>query len=300
MKKISLLILVIIFAQIPSFSCDICGCGAGSYYLGFMPQLNRNLIGVRYRYMDFHTYGHRSWENTQEYFHITEVWARIYPHKKWQVMGFLPYSFNRQQTYTGNKYLQGINDVLFLANYQLINTLNDTISEKKHSLWLGGGVKLPTGKYQYNEMDTRVVANPNFQLGTGSTDFLVNLVYTLRKNKWGINTEASYKINTSNSENYRFGNRFMTTTSFFYLRQVKNIALMPHVGFYAEYSGMDSRNQTEVEHTGGGALATSVGVDVFFKNFTWALHWQKPLMQNLGQGHIFAQNRLVVQMNVTF
>jgi len=58
------------------------------------------------------------------------------------------------------------------------------------------------------------VADPNFnigdfnsQAGTGSIDFMANITHMLMWNKSGIVTNAAYRINTSNKQDYKFGNR---------------------------------------------------------------------------------------------
>ena len=52
----------------------------------------------------------------------------------------------------------------------------------QQQLWLGGGVKLATGAFNLdvNNPDASV-ADVNAELGTGSTDFLLNAVYNLRE-----------------------------------------------------------------------------------------------------------------------
>jgi hypothetical protein len=63
-----------------------------------------------------------------------------------------------------------------------------------------GGLKLPTGASDFNAYDMSEVANPYFQLGTGSLDVPLNLVYTLKKNEFGINLNLLYQLNFGNSD----------------------------------------------------------------------------------------------------
>ena len=52
------------------------------------------------------------------------------------------------------------------------------------------------------------VADINAQIGTGSVDFLINGMYGLSIRNFGLNLSASYKINTVNAQNYKYGNKF--------------------------------------------------------------------------------------------
>ena len=300
--------LTIVFLAIFSTSqaCDICGCGVGSYYFGVMPQFNKNFLGLRYRAMHFESHLNSRVLRTKEYFRTTEIWGRFYASPKLQIMTFVPYSFNTQTDVNNfSKNLQGLNDVLLMANYNLLNATikNDTTMRSfRHSLWLGGGVKLPTGRYNFEEQDAGQVANPNFQLGSGSIDFLLSVFYNVRYKNWGFNQDLSYKINTSNSKSYRFGNRISGNSNVFYIHQIsKNLALMPYGGFYYELSGKDKRNQAVVAETGGYLMAANVGLDLYaLKKLNVGGNYQIPLQQNLGNGEIKAGNRFSLQVSVLF
>lgn len=96
------------------------------------------------------------------------------------------------------KKLSRIGDVSALAHYNIVNTFFDSTAHTLDHIWLlGAGIKLPTGKYDYN-MTEDEVANPNFQLGTSLVDYLLNSIYTFRKNNIGLNLDTSYKINGTN------------------------------------------------------------------------------------------------------
>lgn len=302
MKKYFFLFLVLLIKS-NVLACDICGCGAGSYYIGLMPQFHKNFVGVRYRYSIFESHLGRSSQSsvfaTQEIFRTTEIWGRFYPHRKVQILAFLPYQFNTQLEKGIAKNLQGIGDAMVIANYNIFNTLYDT-TVFKHSLWLGSGIKLATGKYRYNESSSQQVANPNFQLGTGSYDFLLTANYTIRYRKLGINADISYKVNTQNSQNYQFGNRLSANLQLFYIRNIGNIGFMPNTGVYLENSATDKRNNYYVENTGGNLLAATMGIDIFFKNLSAGLNYQIPTIQNLADGQIKAQNRAFIHLTFLF
>lgn len=290
-----------------SEACDICGCGVGNYYLGLMPQFHKNFIGLRYRNIRFESHLNSRILRTNEYFHTIEFWGRFYPVPKLQVLAFVPYSFNYQTDINNNrKSLQGFNDIMLLANYNVLNKKmkNDDTERRnwKHSLWLGTGLKLPTGKYDYNDQDNSQVANANFQLGSGSWDFVFTAFYNVRYRKFGFNQDVSYKLNTANAKNYRFGNRFSANSNLFFVHQFsKKIALMPHAGVYYELSAKDTRNQSVILETGGTLVASNIGIDVYaFKNFNVGINVQIPLYQYLGNGELQTQTRWNVHWVILF
>ncbi|GAB4132486.1 MAG: hypothetical protein OHK0045_19400 [Raineya sp.] len=271
-----------------------------------MPQFNKNFIGLRYRTMRFESHLNSHILRTNEFFRTTEIWGRFYASPKLQIMAFVPYSFNTQTDVNNfSKNLQGLNDVVLMANYNLLNLSmqNDTTMRKfKHNIWLGGGIKLPTGRYNFEEQDATQVANPNFQLGSGSIDFMVNVFYNLRYKNWGFNQDLNYKINSTNSKGYRFGNRISGNSNIFYIYQFsKKFALMPYTGFYYELSGKNQSHREVIKETGGNLLAANLGLDMYVsKKINVGSNYQLPIQQNLGAGEIRAKGRWNMQISLLF
>ena len=108
------------------------------------------------------------------------------------------------------KSLKGLGDIVISANYNLINTYDSADHFFKHNLLIGGGLKLPTGEFR--AIENGLTVNQNFQLGTGSLDFLFNFIYTVRRKNLGLNTELSYSRNTTNKDEYKFGNAMRAGT----------------------------------------------------------------------------------------
>ena len=285
-----------------SSACDLCGCGNGGSFLGILPQAHRGFVGLRYGYKSYDSHINSVSSQTHEDFWKTELWARAFPFKKVQVLAFMPYNFNKQTIQkTGQQTdLQGLGDISILANYNMLNTMTDTIQHQFfHNLMIGGGVKLPTGRYKYDLYNDTEVGNPNFQLGTGSLDFMLNLVYTLRHKSWGLNTDLSYKINTENSDKYRFGNRIITNISaLYFIRLGDQKTLMPNVGISYENGNLDTKSGVKNIRTGGEALLGSYGLESYFKKFSMGVNYQVPIAQNLSNGELRANNRLNVHFTV--
>jgi hypothetical protein len=295
-----------LFISLPSKACDLCGCGAGGYYLGVMPQFQKNFVGVRYRNASFdsHLGGNGNYSSlfeTQERFYTAEVWARFYPHPKLQLLAFLPYQWNFQDENNQTKSLSGMADASIIAQYEVWNTTTDTISQKfEHSFFVGTGVKLPTGKSDFNDEDALQVANANFQLGTGSTDFLLTSQYTIRYKKAGFTADISYKINTENNQNYRFGNRVSTNATLFYVKQIGKFGFMPTVGAYYENSQKDKRENKTIFDTGGNLFNAVFGTQIYTGRFMFGINYHTPLKQNLANNQINSKDRLMIQTAFLF
>ncbi|MCS7018599.1 MAG: hypothetical protein RMJ87_06445 [Cytophagales bacterium] len=281
-----------------AFACEICGCGVGNFYMGIMPQFNRHFVGVRYRQLSYDSHlgtgGTKNYLTTRELFQTAELWARFYPTQRIQTMVFLPYHFNRQTDYnqTFTKTLAGLGEATLLANYRLLDNVTDTLPRRfRHNLLIGGGVKLPTARFRFDAADKQQVANPNFQLGSGSTDFLANLVYVVRMGKWGLSSDLNAKINTANADGYHFGNRINGQLTLFYTRSICGIVLMPYLGGFGEYSTLDNHQGFILSNTGGSATFAIAGLELYIGRISIGSNFQQPITQHLANGAIRTHER---------
>lgn len=300
MPKITwILSLVFSLSYTCVLACDVCGCSAGGYYLGIMPQQNNHFIGLRYRNSIYDGHGGLVPYGAHDVFQSIELFTRYYLHPRVQLLGFVPFSFNHRMQTDREMKVKGLGDVLFLANYQLWSTMRgNNLEGWRHSFLLGGGLKLPTGQFRFSDMDATQVNNANFQLGTGSLDYLLSTNYTLRWKAWGLNLEGSVKLNGKNEDDYRFGTRFSGNGNLFLIRQLsEKLGVMPYVGAYVEKSAADWQRGAEVESTGGVLMASNLGLDVYFnQRWTLGVKYQLPMYQDLGGGHLDAKRRFMVQI----
>jgi hypothetical protein len=282
MRYTILILLMFILIDISANACDVCGCSLGGNYYGILPQFSKNFIGLRWSQAKFYAHmDHDSQYLADEYSHDTynkvELWGRFYVNKKFQVFAFVPYSFN---TMNGTEQVisaHGLGDITLLGNYLIFNTGEDKTRKFKHTLMAGAGIKLPTGS---NDLSDRgKLVNANFQMGTGSTDFLTSAVYTLRYQKVGLNTETGYKINTRNADKYHFGNQFHASSQFFYWQKVKSFSFLPNAGAYYEQAARHKQGSVVQANTGGAALFATAGLETYFKNFTLGVNYKHPLSQ---------------------
>lgn len=278
-------------------ACDACGCGVGSYQFGILPQQAKNFVGIRYQMKTDQTapmHGSAS----KEVFRSTEIWGRFYPLKRVQVLALLPYNFNRQETEDKVTQVQGLGDGLVLVNYNLLNNTDSLYQKVKHNLFVGGGLKLPTGNYT-NKTESGDL-NPNLQLGSGSLDLVANAMYTVRYDKIGLNTNLTYKYNTVNKNDFRFGNKFGAGTVLFSVLKVKEMAIMPNAGFSTEITSKDQSYDEELTESGGHANFLTLGTELYFKRLSAGATLQKPVTQNLSEGYVETGNRFLTHLTFMF
>lgn len=300
MKKV-FFIGILLFSLQQCFACEICGCGVGNFYIGLLPNFKNKFFGIRYQYMHYHTQlANDKTQFSNDFYKTIELWSGFNINTKWQVLVFVPYQVNKQLSDDGLKNQNGLGDVSTLINYELLNVRSHSgNSNIQQQLWIGGGIKLPTGKY--NADITSINATPadvNSQSGTGSTDFLLNAAYNLNINRVGLNTSVNYKINTKNKSQYQFGNRFTANTFAYYKTSVAGLGLAPNVGLLYENASANKLNKSTVSETGGNILLASGGLEVNFKRIAIGTNLQLPISQNFAEGQ--TQSKLRGLVHLTF
>lgn len=300
--KTKIYITVILFTI--SFSdllaCNVCGCGVGNYHYGILPQFQKNFVGLRYRYRSYLSHledGHMA-HHSSETFQSAELWGRFYPVERLQAFVFIPYNINERQEGSKMTYLRGIGDVVVSANYNIINTYDSTASNWKHNLLAGAGVKLPTGAFR--KLEDGLTINQNFQLGTGSVDLLLNLIYTVRYKRMGINTEFTYNVNGTNRDEYHFGNTSRTGLSAFYILNAGSVTVMPNAGVSIETYEDNSQFGEPFSDTGGWAILYQAGIESYYRNFAFGLSYQDPGRQELFSGKVISKSRFAAHLTVMF
>ena len=214
-------------------------------------------------------------------------------------MAAIPYNFDEQVNQGLTRKKNGLGDISFSGFYQLINS-RKTINSKLlvQSLWLGAGIKLPTGKYNPKDKSNTTESANLFQLGTGSTDFIFNAMYDIRLQDAGINATGSYKINTTNKYGYQYGNKFSMNAQAYYKFRIKEKSVIaPNAGVMFEKGQTDVDNGFVVDISGGKLLMGTVGAETVFNKISVGANFQTPLSQDLANGIIKAKNRAMVHIS---
>lgn len=280
MKRLAFFI-VLFFAVISAEACDVCGCSLGGNYFGILPLYNKNFVGLRWSQARFHSYiaptQYLSAQQSNDTYQKMELWGRFYAAKRLQIFTFIPYVYNDMRGTDQVVFAQGLGDINLLANYVLLNTSEDN-RDFKQTLIAGGGIKLPSGKFSLT--DKGKIINRNFQMGTGSVDFLANIVYTARYKKSGLNLETGYKINTRNRDDHLFGNQYRASVQLFVWQKFGPVSLLPHAGINFEQAARHKDGNIIQANTGGQAWLASGGLDVYLGRFTIGVNHQSPFSQH--------------------
>ena len=306
MKKIKLIIALSII-PVSTFACDICGCGVGSSYLGLLPEFSRHAFGLRYRYNSLLSHigagGTTTYLTSKEYYRTLELWTGWNIGRRFRIMASVPYAFNKRSGQTARGTKNGPGDITFTGYYQLFD------SRRRHPLskglvqnvWIGGGIKLPTGKYNTADK-TNMATNTNlFQLGTGSVDYLLVTTYDGRYKQTGLNFSTSYKINAINKHEYSYGNKFSASIQVYQQFNLPGkLKLAPNAGVTYENSAKDIDNKIIVDMSGGNLLMGTLGAELSWKKINVGANWQTAFSQNLAMGMAKAKNRGMVHMALAF
>jgi hypothetical protein len=302
LKYILLLLSIISFDQI--FACDICGCGNNGAYIGILPEFQKNILGIRYRNNSIKTHignnGMSTYLTTTETYSAYEFWGSTRLSKKINLQFTLPYNVNERTNNIEKETITGLGDVNLMGYYTVLESNKLTSANKViiQSMRVSIGLKLPTGKYKMNE---NVSSSQLFTLGTGTLDFNLSGVYEARLQNTGINLSANMKINSSNKDAYKYGNKFQFNAQIYQKIFINsNFSIAPNAGLQFEKNRKDVDKQEIVDISGGNLLNGSAGAELKMKNLLLGFNYQSPISQNIGNSMIAARDRSMIHLSYLF
>jgi len=276
--------------------CDVCGCSASGGSMGFNSMLSPNFIGVRYFKQSYTSrdgiFANSPW--IDENFNTLQVWSRIPIGHKVQITALIPYHSHERELTSGTENIAGLGDITVMGSYTLFSTQKeDPIFT--HKLSVGGGIKIPTGKFTEKNNLGRV--NQSFQLGTGSWDYSLISEYIVNRKNLGLNTTLNYIFKTQNSKDYQYGNQFNYNSTLFYSFEVKTIQLVPQAGIAGEIYKGNSQYQLDLPNTAGAILFSKFGIEAGKNDLSVGLNLMTPVHQNLAEGNMKANYRWSINLN---
>ncbi|MFH6983445.1 hypothetical protein [Marinoscillum luteum] len=306
MTKHLYLFILAVMLSLSGRACDVCGCSLSGLYFGFLPNQNTHFVGVKYSHASFSAsidndgYYYED-EHSEDTYQRYDLMGRFSLGERFQVRYLMPYMINNMEGSHQTVHSEGVGDPVVVIYYSPFNTGNDFSRAIMHSLSVGAGLKVPVG--EFDKEDNGELVNRNFQLGSGSLDYVLSANYTIRHGNLGINAETSFKMNTSNTQAYRFGNQFNLSGNAFYYLEMKKVSLVPFAGVYYEAADRHKYYDIIEANTGGSSLLGTFGVQLFAGRVTTNVQYQVPLIQSFNTddfAEIEGGNRLTVGLYYSF
>ncbi|TRX39791.1 transporter [Flavobacterium restrictum] len=276
--------------------CDACGCSASGGSMGFSSMLNSNFVGLRYFNQSYSSrdgiFANSPWVN--ENFNTIQIWSKIPITEKLQISTLIPYQFHNRERSTGTENIQGLGDITVMGMYSVFQTHKDS-TVFVHKLQLGGGIKIPTGKF--DEANNSGSVNKSFQVGTGSWDYLLATEYVIKKSQLGVSTMLNYTLKTKNKKQYQFGNQFNYGSTLFYLFDLPTIKIVPQAGIAGEIYKSNSQYGEQLPETAGDILFSKFGLEIGITNFSLGINTMLPINQHLSNSKIEANYRWSINLN---
>lgn len=296
-KRFILLAMFGLWSNFTALACDACGCNIGSNSLGLLTAYKNNFIGLGWQMASFHAIPEHG--NANDDFHIIDLSIRYHLSERMKVLLHQPYRINVRENEGVTDGLNGISDTRILGSYTILK--NRKIN-KNATLFLemGGGVKLPTGKYDANLHQTNLPEN--FNLGNGSWGYLAQTNMVFNYKKVGFVFGGNYQHNGRTSSGYQFGHQLTIQSMVFWEHKLtKSIKLIPNAGVFSEWVTNDKyANNNTVTGTGGNGTFASVAVNLQQNDYLLGFSYAHPLAENYSDGEVQAKGRLNVQLSFIF
>lgn len=192
----------------------------------------------------------------------------------------IPYLYKKLSLGGQSRQVSGIGDMRTLLKYRIFT---DDQHGKTHRLGAFIGMEWPTG--DHNERDNLGRIPHPLQLGSGSYDPIVGLVWTTQTFDWEFDADISYKMNTE-ANGYEFGDVFSYNLSYQHRLfpgelPEENVPsfLYGVIELNGTYSLKDKLQRTNIDNTGGHRVIFSPGLQWVSKSWVIEASIQLPVFE---------------------
>lgn len=247
MKKTFLAILMIAYQS--SFACDACGCSGMMIGFGNLSFYNQNSLGLRSNFRQFNS------EGIRDSYSLIALNGDYFINERWGLSLNLPYLIATRNTADNLEHINGLSDISLKARYFIYRSSKNELSSR---LNFNVGLNFPTGIFEARENS---LLPDNFQIGTGSLDYLFELEYQLIKKNWVTMFKSSYLLNTLNPHAYKFGNQTNVNITGAYKFSLEKVALLPLLNLAYEHFAPDINSRSFYQFgTGGEGVTIMTGL----------------------------------------
>ncbi len=298
MKKIILILILLWTIVCPTAeACDACGISSNNIGAGLLTNYRSNFLGFSWQQSVF-TNANSEDNELKDDFQVVTLSARYHFTDRWKINLRLPYKHNVRTLNNSTTKIHGLSDISVLGNYTLINGKS---LFKKSMLYLeiGGGLKIPNGKYNSTITDRELPEN--FNIGNGSLGFIGNTNLVITKNQGGVVWRNSYQHNLKSNSGYRFGSQVNSQLLFFIEKKIKKINVVPNMGISGEWTSADQfANGNSAHGTGGKGAYIAGGLQVKFKTWLIGSTYQLPFVQQYADGEVMSKGQLSCRLSFLF
>lgn len=317
--KTIFIVFTFLFMSISLFACDIC-----NVYMGLTPNSNVNYFQVSYRsrmhkgFVENNSFkpvglfnlrhggaSENELKNKSTYkqlYNVYDIRGKFYMNNKQRISLFfsLPLANNYQSIDNVSDIdIVGFSDPLLIVNYDLIKSSVYDTTTIKNEFSIGVGLKAPLGNHKV--FDGEELIDNDLQLGSGSWDIVMVAQYVLKFKNLGFQFSPSYKINTSNKKQFKFGNTLNIGSNLFYMFKLNaNLTLIPTLGTFYESANDDKENGIKIDNTKNNVLFSSIGAKLMLNKFSIGSSWEQVIHQKNGDYQIPVNNRLNVNFQYNF
>jgi len=297
-KQWMLFIMLCLMSQSNIMACDNCGCVVSGSGVGLLSAYRYNFVNLSYNSYQFRgTEGHG--DEAKDLFQAVDLNIRYHLSDRWKVLVNQGYRYNTRLVEAQKQSLDGLGDTSIQGAYSIINKQID--EQKRLFVELGGGVKLPFGKY--NSALHEIDLPDNFNTGNGSWAGLAqaNVLFMLKD--IGFVSNTNIQINANTPSGYQFGHQVSTQLSAFYEKrwEEKELSLTPIASAYFESITQDHyANAQVVTGTGGSGFFTSLGANFKYQDWMLGAAYATPLIQNYSNNEVTSGNRISLQLTYIF
>lgn len=298
MNRIWLIALWMLTASTGVYACDACGCSILGQPSGLLAQYRKSYISLGWNRSGF-TSTPGNGEGSTDAFHAIDLSFQYYFSSRFHAGLYQPFRINTRTTDQGQQQIHGLADTRLLLSYTFFQSVKPG---GKFEVYLdaGGGLILPTGKYDPNLHDQELP--DNFNPGNGSFGYSISQTSSVSYGQTGLVLKNAWTQFTGTAAGYQYGNQWVANLlTFVEIPVDTQFSFLPMVGFQFEnIAGDQYANGNAVHGTGGQGTYASVGGQLKFKSWLCTFQYTIPLSGSYSDGEVEADRRLSCQLTHLF
>ena len=216
----------------------------------------------------------------KDIYHDAELFFRWRPTDRLQIWFNVPVGIHIREESLRTTQIKGIGDIQVNAMYSIIQTPDSSLTKFRHLLMAGGGLGMPTGKYQQRD-ETLTTLPLNFQMGSGAWSLRTTALYLIRYKRLGAQAQLDFQTFSTNENAFQKGNQISGMAQVFYRFPLKNGLILPQIGLRQETLYKDNEFGTRKLDSGGNNTWSALNVDYYANGWMLGLNVQLPVRLQL-------------------